>query len=255
MDIIFSQLLTIAPVSLIPFIPDGLLRNITLGLAVFGCAAYFLCQNSPSCRVCRLEGSMKEIDELFSSAVEECSRDPHFMAEGGLRLAGVRYRISIIRTKRLNTKHIPWRNYVFYLQDLIQSIRECRGELKDLRSSISLLPLQIQDQTRAEVLTTRTPSITYNPGQHAWIETTRMRRDAARAKMPANLRLAMYALDRRRPKIRHLIYVRAFSAAVSSRASPRVSSPSASQEKKIQAGRLQEITTKCPMPYFQRRLD
>ncbi|KAJ6591218.1 hypothetical protein DFH09DRAFT_1139020 [Mycena vulgaris] len=138
MDIVLSQLLSLAPVALIPFIPNGPLRYITLGLTVFACAAYFLCQNSPSCRVRRLEASIKEIDELFSSAVEECNRDPHFMAEAGLRLAGVRYRISTIRTKRLNAKHIPWRNYMFYFQDLTRSIGECRRELRDLWSSISV---------------------------------------------------------------------------------------------------------------------
>ncbi|KAJ7120987.1 hypothetical protein C8R44DRAFT_920575 [Mycena epipterygia] len=127
MNPILSQLLSFAPVALIPFIPNGILRYISIGIAAFAFAAYFLYQNAPRSRARRLEASVKEVDELFNMIVDECSTDPHFIADIALRLATM-----------LNTKHVTWKKYPFHLQSLVRITRECRQELGDLRSSISL---------------------------------------------------------------------------------------------------------------------
>ncbi|KAJ6588524.1 hypothetical protein B0H19DRAFT_1099823 [Mycena capillaripes] len=87
MNTILSQLLSLAPVALIPFIPNDALRYITLGVTFVAFAAYFLRQNTLSSRVDRVEASLWDLEELFTMALEECGREPYLLAEAGLKLA------------------------------------------------------------------------------------------------------------------------------------------------------------------------
>jgi hypothetical protein len=87
MNTILSQLLSLAPVALIPFIPNDALRYIALGITSIAVAVYLLRHNTLSSRVGRVEASMQEMEELFNLATAECGRNPYFLADAGLKLA------------------------------------------------------------------------------------------------------------------------------------------------------------------------
>ncbi|KAF7342066.1 hypothetical protein MVEN_01793900 [Mycena venus] len=137
-DTFLSQLLSLAPVALIPFIPNDALRYITLGIATVAFVAYSLRHNTLSSRISALGDLMREMEELFYQAADECGRDPYFLAEAGLKLATLRYNISTIRTRWLSAKRVPWKKYPLYLKDLAMSIRDCQRESRELRLSISI---------------------------------------------------------------------------------------------------------------------
>jgi hypothetical protein len=87
MNSFLSQLLSFAPIILVPFIPNDALRYTTLAVTCVVVAAYLLRRNALSSRVGELEDSMREMEDLFSTAADECDRDPYFLAETGLKLA------------------------------------------------------------------------------------------------------------------------------------------------------------------------
>jgi hypothetical protein len=87
MNTVLSQLLSLAPVALIPFIPNDALRYIALGITSIAIVMYLLRHNTLSSRVGRVEASMLEMEELFNLATAECGRNPYFLADAGLKLA------------------------------------------------------------------------------------------------------------------------------------------------------------------------
>ncbi|KAJ7789938.1 hypothetical protein B0H14DRAFT_3161717 [Mycena olivaceomarginata] len=99
------------------------LRYITLAVTFVVFGAHLLRRNTLGSRVGKLEDSMREMEDLFSTAADECDRDPYFLAETGLKLA---------------TKSVPWKKYLSYLRDIARCIRDCQQELKELRWSTSL---------------------------------------------------------------------------------------------------------------------
>ncbi|KAJ7767354.1 hypothetical protein B0H14DRAFT_3592062 [Mycena olivaceomarginata] len=109
-------------VTLIPFIPNDALRYITLAATLVTLVVYFLRRNTLGSRVGKLEDSMREMEDLFSTAADECDRDPYFLARTGLKLA---------------MKSVPWKKYLPYLRDSTRCIRDCQQELKELRWSTS----------------------------------------------------------------------------------------------------------------------
>ncbi|KAJ7326259.1 hypothetical protein DFH08DRAFT_885212 [Mycena albidolilacea] len=133
-----SQLLSFAPVTLIPFIPNAALRYMTLGITLVTLVVYFLHRNTLGSRFGELQDSMREMEELFGTAADECNRDPYFLAETGLELATLRYRVSTIRTRSLSRKSVPWKKYLSYLRDIVRCIKDCHQDLKELRWSTSL---------------------------------------------------------------------------------------------------------------------
>ncbi|KAJ7792239.1 hypothetical protein B0H14DRAFT_3160339, partial [Mycena olivaceomarginata] len=130
MNNFLSQLLSFAPIILVPFIPNDALRYITLAVTFVAFVAYILRRNTLGSRVGKLEDSMREMEDLFSTAADECDRDPYFLAETGLKLATLRYRVSTIRTRSLGRKSVPWKKYLPYLRDIARCIRDCQQELK-----------------------------------------------------------------------------------------------------------------------------
>jgi hypothetical protein len=87
MNTFLSQFLSFAPVTLIPFIPNDALRYITLAITLVTFVVYFLRRSALGSRFGELQDSMREMEELFGTAADECNRDPYFLAETGLKLA------------------------------------------------------------------------------------------------------------------------------------------------------------------------
>jgi hypothetical protein len=83
---ITSQVLSLVSVVVIPFIPNDSLRSVILVLTPLFFAAYLAYHNTPNRQVARLDASIKDINALFETAVNECGRDPRFVYEAGLKL-------------------------------------------------------------------------------------------------------------------------------------------------------------------------
>ncbi|KAJ6550731.1 hypothetical protein B0H10DRAFT_1224566 [Mycena sp. CBHHK59/15] len=113
-----SQLLALGPFTLIPSIPNLVLRYITLGLTSLSFMVYFVHCNMPDSQVGSVETTLKEIEELFHVATTECTRDPRFIAKAGLKLATITLYVSDLRTGTMEAQE------------------ECRGEMRDLQLSI-----------------------------------------------------------------------------------------------------------------------
>ncbi|KAJ7767367.1 hypothetical protein B0H14DRAFT_3165170 [Mycena olivaceomarginata] len=140
MNNFLSQLLSFAPVTVVPFIPNDALRYITLGVTLVVFVAYLLRRNTLGSRVGKLEDSMREMEDLFSTAADECDRDPYFLAETGLKLATL-----------LSRKSVPWKKYLPYLREITRCIRDCQQELKELRWSTSTILKKDELEERVQV--------------------------------------------------------------------------------------------------------
>ncbi|KAJ7777939.1 hypothetical protein DFH07DRAFT_1056294 [Mycena maculata] len=133
-----ETLLPLVSAVLIPFIPNSILRYATLVVAMVAFVGHFVYHNSPTCQVDTLETSIKNIEVLFDMAVNECAKDPWFVYEASLKLAQSKYSASSLRTRTIGTKDISWKMYPHHMRGLALSIKECRREMKDFRSSILL---------------------------------------------------------------------------------------------------------------------
>ncbi|KAF8178118.1 hypothetical protein K438DRAFT_1844589 [Mycena galopus ATCC 62051] len=57
------------------------------------------------------------------------------------------YAVSTLRSRVINMKYTPWKVYPNYLRAIASSIKECRREIEELRSTI-LLALECARQQR-----------------------------------------------------------------------------------------------------------
>ncbi|KAJ7701852.1 hypothetical protein B0H17DRAFT_1128071 [Mycena rosella] len=135
---VISQHLTLTLTVLIQLIPNNTMRYIALVFASLSFAIYLILHKSPTCQVAGLDISIKHTEELFRTAVDECTRDPRFIFEAGLKLTEAKYVISSLHTKTINTKYGTWRMYPYHLTRLVLSIRKCQQEMKALWSAIVL---------------------------------------------------------------------------------------------------------------------
>ncbi|KAF7342079.1 hypothetical protein MVEN_01795200 [Mycena venus] len=135
---ITSQLLSLASMVIIPFIPNAILRYIMIILAPLSFAGYLVYHNTPDRRVARLDGCVKELNALFDTAAKECCRDPRFIHEGGLRLAEINYAVSTLRSRAISIQYTSWKRYLCHLRAIMSSIEGCRREIEEFRTSISL---------------------------------------------------------------------------------------------------------------------
>ncbi|KAJ6481822.1 hypothetical protein C8R45DRAFT_1215634 [Mycena sanguinolenta] len=131
-----SQLISLLCIAIIPFIPNNILRLFTLIFTVLTLAAYLVYDNTPSRQVTRLDASANEINALFDTAASECTRDPRFMHQAGLKLSEINYTVSTLRSRAMSMEHTPWRAYLYHLVATVSSIKECRRDIEELRSSV-----------------------------------------------------------------------------------------------------------------------
>ncbi|KAJ6547887.1 hypothetical protein B0H10DRAFT_1312245 [Mycena sp. CBHHK59/15] len=139
MNDFLSQLLSLGPVTLIPFIPNDALRYTTFGLTSLSLTVYVVHCNTPGSQVGSIEATLEEIEELFLAATTECTRDPRFIAEAGLKLATARYAVSVLRGGTMAAQDVTWKKYLHHLKSLMLGIKECRREMRDLRLSILVI--------------------------------------------------------------------------------------------------------------------
>ncbi|KAJ6618710.1 hypothetical protein B0H10DRAFT_2433785 [Mycena sp. CBHHK59/15] len=136
MNDFLSQLLSLGPVTLIPFIPNDALRYTTFGLTSLSLTVYVVHCNTPGSQVGSIEATLEEIEELFLAATTECTRDPRFIAEAGLKLATARYAVSVLRGGTMAAQDVTWKKYLHHLKSLMLGIKECRREMRELRLSL-----------------------------------------------------------------------------------------------------------------------
>ncbi|KAF7342067.1 hypothetical protein MVEN_01794000 [Mycena venus] len=142
-----SQLLSLASMVLIPFIPNDTLRYIMIVFAPLSFAGHLAYHNTPDRRVARLDVCVKELNALFDTAAKECARDPRFMYEGGLKLAETNYAMSTLRSRAISIQYIPWKIYPYHLRAIMSSIEECRRKMEELQTLI-LLALEFARQQK-----------------------------------------------------------------------------------------------------------
>ncbi|KAJ7507365.1 hypothetical protein B0H11DRAFT_201579 [Mycena galericulata] len=146
---------------------------------MFSFTAHIVYHNSATCQVDRLETSVKKIEEVFDMAVNECTRDPRFVYEAGLKLTETKYVVSSLRTRTIDAKGIAWKKYPHHLRGLALSIKECRRDLEDLRASISLALESARRQKFKEDYGQRKATIDQSFPDDANQGFTRMRRPVA----------------------------------------------------------------------------
>ncbi|KAJ7165057.1 hypothetical protein C8R46DRAFT_1220196 [Mycena filopes] len=140
-----SQVLSLASMILIPFIPNDILRDIMLVLAPLFLTAHLVHQNTPLRWVETLEVSAADMNSLWGMAEDECSRDPLFVYKTGLKLTEIGLALSTLRTRTFDMKRTPWTECPYQIITITRAINECRRDMDDLRSSI-LLALEISRQ-------------------------------------------------------------------------------------------------------------
>ncbi|KAJ7031551.1 hypothetical protein C8F04DRAFT_1262662 [Mycena alexandri] len=135
---ITSQILYFASVVLIPFIPNDILRSIMFALVPLVFTACLVHHNTPHRWVERLDASMKEVNDHWKKAIEDCARDPRFIHETNLKLSEIKYALSTLRTRTISMQFIPWRIYPYYIITIGWAINRCRRDMERVRSSILL---------------------------------------------------------------------------------------------------------------------
>ncbi|KAJ7177861.1 hypothetical protein C8R46DRAFT_665788 [Mycena filopes] len=131
-----SQVISLASVLLISFIPNDILRDIMFALAPLAYVVHLVHENTPNRRFERLEVSATDLKTLLATAVAECFRDPLFVHEMSLELAEVNLKLSTLRAKAISRKDISWKECPYHLITIIRAIDECQRDMDDLRSSI-----------------------------------------------------------------------------------------------------------------------
>ncbi|KAJ7491017.1 hypothetical protein FB451DRAFT_1361708 [Mycena latifolia] len=151
MENLFSQVLSLVSVLLIPFVVNDIMRYIALVLASLITASYLVCYNSPTCRIVRLDASLKEVGTLLTTAANEFPRDPRFKWEGVLawELDELKNTVSALHTSAINMKYVAWKEYAHDLLQLSLSLSECRREIADLQAS-TLIALESARQQKLE---------------------------------------------------------------------------------------------------------
>ncbi|KAJ7177845.1 hypothetical protein C8R46DRAFT_1075102 [Mycena filopes] len=139
MNDLTSQVLSLASMILIPFIPNDILRDIMLVLAPLFFVARLVHHNTPHRQVENLDASATDLQTLFSTAVDQCARDPCFVHETGWKLAEwvsiVGFALVVDRTFfRVNI------TVSTHLVAIMRAIGRCRRDMEDhnrsLRSSV-----------------------------------------------------------------------------------------------------------------------
>ncbi|KAJ7248134.1 hypothetical protein B0H12DRAFT_1123942 [Mycena haematopus] len=133
------QVLSLVSVVFIPFIPSSSLRYISVVFAALFLVAYLVYNNTPNRQGSRLNASMEDINTLFDTATSECTTwDPRFIYEAGLKLTKLNYAVSTLRSRTISMKSMRWKVYANHFWAMASSIKECRREIEDFRSSIQL---------------------------------------------------------------------------------------------------------------------
>ncbi|KAJ7701847.1 hypothetical protein B0H17DRAFT_167045 [Mycena rosella] len=173
---IFSQSLSLISVVLMPFIPNAIMRYISMIVASVCFAVHLAFHNSPTCLVTRLAASMEELLELFSTAVIECTRALQFIYRTELELTELKYAVSNLRTRAINAKKVSWKVYPYHVGCLVVSIIECQHDIIDLRASIMLAIESARQQTLQEEINRKKTTLAVNfPGGRDQARTLRMR--------------------------------------------------------------------------------
>ncbi|KAJ7120970.1 hypothetical protein C8R44DRAFT_787096 [Mycena epipterygia] len=143
-------MLPLALTPLAALVPNGIQRYIILALAALYFGACVVLPNLPSSRMKKLEQYIDETAKIHAMAVRELDKNPRFIAEASLRLAQVKFAESVLRSKTLGAKDIPWKQYAQYLRCLSLHIGACQRDVHDIRASllVSIHSLECNRQRR-----------------------------------------------------------------------------------------------------------
>ncbi|KAJ6618746.1 hypothetical protein B0H10DRAFT_1228917 [Mycena sp. CBHHK59/15] len=136
MNNFLSQLLSLVLFTLIPFIPNDVLRYTAFGVMSLSLMVYFVQCNTLGAQIGSIEATLKEIEELFLAAKTECTRYPRFIATTDLMLERTKRYVSILHAGTMEAQDLTWKEYPHHLKSLMLEIKACRREMRDLRLSI-----------------------------------------------------------------------------------------------------------------------
>ncbi|KAK7019934.1 hypothetical protein R3P38DRAFT_2971401 [Favolaschia claudopus] len=126
------QLLPLALTPLAGLIPNKFQRCFVLLLAVLYFTIFVVLPNRPSIRLQKLEKEIDKTLEIHAMAVQELEGDPCFVAEASLRVAQIKLRESVLRTKVLDGGDVAWERYPQYLRGLWIHIGECQRDTQQV---------------------------------------------------------------------------------------------------------------------------
>ncbi|KAJ7291012.1 hypothetical protein C8J57DRAFT_1586335 [Mycena rebaudengoi] len=133
---LFSSVLI--AIALTTFIPNDSLRYIALGSTLLSLVGYAVFVNNLSSQAAQCETSMQEIEALFTTATNECVRDPRFITEAGLHLTLAKQSLSELHMRMLLISKITWRTYPLHLRSVLLSIAGCWRTFEELRLSMQI---------------------------------------------------------------------------------------------------------------------
>ncbi|KAJ7120969.1 hypothetical protein C8R44DRAFT_787091 [Mycena epipterygia] len=140
-------MLPLALTPLAALVSNGIQRYIILALSALYFGTCVVLPNLPSARMKKLEQYIDETAKIHAVAVRELDKNPRFIAEASLRLAQVKFAESVLRSKTLGAKDIPWKQYAKYLRCLSLHISACQRDVHDIRASL-LMTLECNRQRR-----------------------------------------------------------------------------------------------------------
>ncbi|KAJ7628607.1 hypothetical protein FB45DRAFT_918744, partial [Roridomyces roridus] len=147
-----ETLLPLLSAALIPSIPNDVLRNTALAIAVLSLVGQLLHRTSPKHQIDALDKVVQNFEEIFDMTTKECTTDPRFIHTTGLKLVEIKYAVSSLRTTTIDGEHVTWKKYYKYRRGLARSVKHCRGEVQDLQSCILVSNCIIQFPSQRYVL-------------------------------------------------------------------------------------------------------
>ncbi|KAJ7326225.1 hypothetical protein DFH08DRAFT_335090 [Mycena albidolilacea] len=132
------QLLPLALTPVAAVVPNGIQRWLILTLAALYFGGFVVLPNLPSVRLKKLEKYIDETVQVHTIAVQELENDPRFVTETSWRVARIKLSVSILRTKTLGGKDVPWNNYPQHLRGLLFHVGECQRNVHEIRISVQV---------------------------------------------------------------------------------------------------------------------
>ncbi|KAK7001059.1 hypothetical protein R3P38DRAFT_2732188 [Favolaschia claudopus] len=126
------QLLPLALTPLASLVPNNIQRCFILTLGVLYFAVFVVLPNRPSIRLRKLVKEIERTLAIHAMAVQELEGDPCFVAEASLRVAQIKLRESVLRTRVLHGGDVAWRRYPQYLRGLLIHIGECQRDTQQV---------------------------------------------------------------------------------------------------------------------------
>ncbi|KAJ7493477.1 hypothetical protein FB451DRAFT_1550965 [Mycena latifolia] len=128
-------------------VPGNTFRYIGLGLASASLTVYAVHHQGPSQKLARLEGTVKDTEEIMEQAKLDCLRNGVELMDRETRLLHVKLSVSKIKSQMLEARDTPWNEYFQKIIGIWQSIDKGEKDIKQIQTS-TLLTIEGERQRR-----------------------------------------------------------------------------------------------------------